>query len=1196
MIDRQALLTDLQKLLQRLEADLLQRSESDEVPEVGRRLREEYERAKKAQRTAQNYEDWRSDTITQAAAAWVLSCVFVRFLEDNRLIDPPKIAGPGKRLQQARDEWELYLGAAKRPNERDYLLSVFDELAGLPGTKEVFGPHNPIRELPNWLSGDGARDMLAFFQKIDANSAESNKLVHDFTDPAWETRFLGDLYQDLSEAARKKYALLQTPEFVEEFILDRTLEPALNEFGLDGFRMIDPACGSGHFLLGSFPRILGRWQKKEPGAKVRDLVQRTLDSIHGVDVNPYAVAIARFRLLLVVMRAEGIKRLADAPAFRFNLACGDSLLHGSTGGDQQLMPFHELAHVYQNEDLAELRRILRPGQYHAVVGNPPYITPKDKALNDAYRERYSTCYRQYSLAVPFMQRLFHLAQKESLDKQRSGFVGQITANSFMKREFGKKLIEEFLPTVDLTHVIDSQLAHIPGHGIPTVILLGRHRPPVAPAIRLVGAIKREDEEPVDAAKGLVWCAIVGQIDHPGTQSEFVSVADTPRESLHKHPWSIGGGGAAELKGVLAEAAVTTLKHVVDEIGFLIITGEDSCLVSQMNVLRRGRVRNARKLVIGDHIRDWCFRTCQVAVWPNNSLGDRLAEAELPALLKYLWTFRTILKNRKVFGEPIEQKGLPWWAIREVYARRLTTRPSIAFPLVATHNHFAVDFTGITLFNASSPVIKLPADANRSEHFKLLGLLNSSSAAFWFRQTCHDKGGGGIGGGIAAESWERFHEYSATKPLEFPVPAKLPLSLPQSIHEMTESLHGSQLSSLSETGVPTRRTLELKRKCADDALSKVISLQEELDWECYSYYRLLEDNLTYTGLLPQIQLGQRAFEIVMARRMADGKLQTTWFDRHGSTPTTELPRDWPEDYKRLVERRIELIETDRDIALIEQPEYKRRWNTEPWESQLERALREWLLGRLESYFDFDGRMNDEGKPTSKTGIALTGIAYLADIARQDSDFMQVGELYRNDPAFDVERLVVELVEAESVPLLSVLRYKPSGLRKRAEWEQTWELQREEDRTDKRLDIPVPPKYTSADFLKSDYWRLRGKLDVPKERWISFPHCEGPDGTLVIAWAGYDHLQLARAVSAYYVDIQEHLGGRDDPRLVPLLACLLELLPWIKQWHNDPDAAFDGMRMGDYFEGFIQEEARQLGKTIPEIKAWQPPQRTGRGKKK
>ena len=107
-------------------------------------------------------------------------------------------------------------------------------------------------------------------------------------------------------------------------------------------------------------------------------------------------------------------------------------------------------------------------------------------------------------------------------------------------------------------------------------------------------------------------------------------------------------------------------------------------------------------------------------------------------------------------------------------------------------------------------------------------------------------------------------------------------------------------------------------------------------------------------------------------------------------------------------------------------------------------------------------------------------------------------------------------------------------------------------------------------------------MPKERWVSFPHCEGPDGTLVIAWAGYDHLQLARAISAYYVDIQERLGGRDDPRLVPLLACLLELLPWLKQWHNEPDAAFDGLRMGDYFEGFINEEARQLARRSPKSK--------------
>src|SRR5207248_1356684 len=128
------------------------------------------------------------------------------------------------------------------------------------------------------------------------------------------------------------------------------------------------------------------------------------------------------------------------------------------------------------------------------------------------------------------------------------------------------------------------------------------------------------------------------------------------------------------------------------------------------------------------------------------------------------------------------------------------------------------------------------------------------------------------------------------------------------------------------------------------------------WQCYKLYGLVDEDLCHTtGIVPSIRLGQRAFEIVLARKMAAGETQTTWFERHGSTPITELPAEWPDDYRQLVERRIALIERDPNIRLIEQPEYKRRWTTEPWASQLERALREWLLDRLESYFDFDGRM-------------------------------------------------------------------------------------------------------------------------------------------------------------------------------------------------------------------------------------------------
>ena len=162
-----------------------------------------------------------------------------------------------------------------------------------------------------------------------------------------------------------------------------------------------------------------------------------------------------------------------APGWKIHLATGDSLLFGSrwnrSGDKVQEQTWFATdegswaPEIYACEDKDALQEVLGQ-QYHAVVGNPPYITVKDRTLNAAYRERYSTCHRQYSLAVPFAERFFDLALAS--ENGRCGYVGMITANSFMKREFGKKLIEEFFPKIDLTHVVDTSGAYIPGHGHP----------------------------------------------------------------------------------------------------------------------------------------------------------------------------------------------------------------------------------------------------------------------------------------------------------------------------------------------------------------------------------------------------------------------------------------------------------------------------------------------------------------------------------------------------------------------------------------------------------------------------------------------------------------------------------------------------------------------------------------------------------
>jgi hypothetical protein len=93
-------------------------------------------------------------------------------------------------------------------------------------------------------------------------------------------------------------------------------------------------------------------------------------------------------------------------------------------------------------------------------------------------------------------------------------------------------------------------------------------------------------------------------------------------------------------------------------------------------------------------------------------------------------------------------------------------------------------------------------------------------------------------------------------------------------------------------------------------------------------QFFEHTGTGIGVFPVLESRCKTLEIVMARQMAAGELQTSWFDRHGSTSITEIPGHWPESYRALVQRRLDAIRDDPNIALIERPEYKRRWNREP----------------------------------------------------------------------------------------------------------------------------------------------------------------------------------------------------------------------------------------------------------------------------
>jgi hypothetical protein len=834
-----------------------------------------------------------------------------------------------------------------------------------------------------------------------------------------------------------------------------------------------------------------------------------------------------------------------------------------------------------------------------------------------------------------MERFFDLAVKgDGTPQQPAGFVGQITSNSFMKREFGKKLIEEYLPRWDLTHVLDTAGAYIPGHGTPTVILFGKNQPPVSGTIRTVLGIRGEPTAISDPMLGLVWQAIVRQIDQPGSESEWVSAGDSPRANFHRHPWSIGGGGAAELKEQLADGCEDQLDDWATETGITSVTGEDDLYVfPRSEDLRRLGIEKTRTLVTGDLVREWGFSDLPEAIWLYDDDLSLLRLTTLPNTARLLWSYRASISRRRRFGTPMIERGLTWYEWQELYPSKLRTPLTLTWPEVSTCNHFVLDRGG-KVFKQTAPVIKLKPQATESDYVRLLGLLNSSSASFWLKQVCHNKGAGGgsrVDAGyspLGGDNWESYYAFNGTKLSSFPIPARQPSQLSTALDKTSTALQGqSPAATLASWGGPEsgdlRPWLASARDLATRQRRQLIAWQEELDWQIYEAFGLVEgaaesspaavslpEGAAVDAIPPEgIELGQRAFEIVLARRMAAGEAQSTWFERHGSTPITEVPRHWPAPYRELVERRLRRIAEDPAIRLIEQPEYKRRWNTEPWDEQLEKALEQWLLDRIERAIgrDLNAPEGSEAAQAYQPKVELLTTQEITDLVQQP-DFREAAEIYRGRADFDPHALIAELIQSAAVPFLPGQRYKETGLRKRMVWEETWDKQRAEDAIDdelglnvptlsnadrKRLEadaklrkaqrigeIPVPPKYASADFRSSVFWSLRGKLDVPKERFISYPGCSRDgDPCLTVAWAGLDHLQQAKALAAHYGELQQ--TGAGQPKLLLVLAGLNELLPWLKQWHNQLDPEF-GLKMGDYYEEYVREEAKRFGKSLTDLK--------------
>jgi len=178
------------------------------------------------------------------------------------------------------------------------------------------------------------------------------------------------------------------------------------------------------------------------------------------------------------------------------------------------------------------------------------------------------------------------------------------------------------------------------------------------------------------------------------------------------------------------------------------------------------------------------------------------------------------------------------------------------------------------------VIKLPTEASADDHLALVALLNSSTACFWLKQVSHDKGSQGVNEGFKSQAWERFYQFNGKKVEQFPLPVSLPLEFGQALDTLAQELARVEPAAICAEGY--QRASGWTRPARHTSVCGLgWSRGRGVGLGLLRRYGLLNE-AEAAGLiverndLPELRLGERAFEIVLAQAMEDGEAESQWF--------------------------------------------------------------------------------------------------------------------------------------------------------------------------------------------------------------------------------------------------------------------------------------------------------------------------------
>lgn len=286
---------------------------------------------------------------------------------------------------------------------------------------------------------------------------------------------LGRMYEQfITKEERKKLGQFYTPEPIIDYILDQT--GYINN--IEDKKIIDISCGSGGFITRATNRLINKLKKE---TDKETIINKIIDNIYGLDVNPFACYLAETNILLqlldIIIEAKQNNPRYQVPKiniFQTNTMETPSLL--ST--DKQII-----------KDIKNKSGKFTDG-FDFVVGNPPYL--EAKKMNKTTKELCAeTCPNiasgAFDLFVCFIDKGLHLLKN-------GGQFGYIFPNKFLIANYAKKMREELLYKYSIKEIIDvSECEVFENVSVYPVILIAENKKPQNNIIKTAEKINHTKE-------------------------------------------------------------------------------------------------------------------------------------------------------------------------------------------------------------------------------------------------------------------------------------------------------------------------------------------------------------------------------------------------------------------------------------------------------------------------------------------------------------------------------------------------------------------------------------------------------------------------------------------------------------------------------------------------------------------------------